>query len=60
MVGGLARFGKDHPICHFHGGGMVVKEEQGAEEGSEDVRCNVVKGFPDIVRDGIRPWGRGG
>ena len=30
VVGGLARFVKDHPICHLHGGGMGTKEEQGA------------------------------
>ena len=35
----------------------MTEEEQGAEEGGEDVRCNAVKRFPDVVRDGVRPWG---
>ena len=39
---------------------MVTKEEQGAEEGGEDVRCNAVKRFPDGVRDGVGSWGREG
>ena len=38
----------------------MAEEEQGAEEGSEDVRCNAVKRFPDGVRDGVRPRGGGG
>ena len=38
----------------------MIKEEEGAEKGGEDVRCNVVKRFPDGVRDGVRPWGGGG
>ena len=38
----------------------MTKEEQGAEEVGEDVRCNAVKRFPDGVRDGVRPWGGGG
>ena len=38
----------------------MTKEEQGAEEGGEDVRCDAVKGLLDGVRDGIRSWGRGG
>ena len=36
---------------------MVTEEEQGAEEGGEDVRCNAAKRLPDAVRDGFRPWG---
>ena len=39
---------------------MVAEEEQGAEEGGEDLRCNAVKRFPDGVRDGVGPWGGGG
>ena len=38
----------------------MAEEEQGAEEGSKDVWCNAVKRFPDGVRDGVGPWGRGG
>ena len=38
----------------------MAEEEQGAEEGGEDVWCEVVKRFPDGVRDGIGPWGGGG
>ena len=38
----------------------MAKEEQGAEEGGEDVWCDAVKEFPDRVRDGIGPWGGGG
>ena len=38
----------------------MAEEEQGAEEGGEDVRCDAVKGFPDGVRDGVGPWGGGG
>ena len=38
----------------------MTKEEQGAEVGDEDVRCNAVKRFPGRVRDGVRPWGGGG
>ena len=39
---------------------MVAEEEQGAEEGGEDVRCNEVKRFPDGVRDAVGPRGGGG
>ena len=39
---------------------MVAEEEQRAEEGSEDVRCNAVKSFPDGREDGVRPRGGGG
>ena len=39
---------------------MVTKEEQGAEEGGEDVWCDAVKRLPHGVRDGVRPWGGGG
>ena len=39
---------------------MVAEEEQGAEECGEDVWCDAVKRFPDGVRDGVGPWGRGG
>ena len=39
---------------------MVAEEEQGVEEGSEDVRCKTVKRFPDGVRDGVGPRGGGG
>ena len=35
----------------------MTKEEQGAEEGGEDVWCEAVKRLPDAVRDGVRPWG---
>ena len=35
----------------------MAEEEQGAEEGGEDVWCNVVERFPDGVRDGVGPWG---
>ena len=38
----------------------MAEEEQGAEEGGEDVWCNVVKIFPDGVREGVGPWGGGG
>ena len=38
----------------------MAKEEQGVEEGGEDVRCDTVKRFPDGVRDGVRPRGGGG
>ena len=38
----------------------MAEEEQGAEEGGEDVWCNAVKGFPDGVLDGVGPWGGGG
>ena len=37
----------------------MAEEEEGAEEGGEDVR-NAVKRFPDGVRDGVRPWGEEG
>ena len=39
---------------------MVAEEEQGVEEGSEDVRCDAVKRLPDGVKDGVPPWGGGG
>ena len=38
----------------------MAEEEQGAEEGGEDVWCNVVKRVPEGVRDGVGAWGRGG
>ena len=38
----------------------MAEEEQGAEEGGEDVQCNAVKGFSDGVGDGIRTRGGGG
>ena len=38
----------------------MAEEEQGAEEGGEDVQCNAVKQFPDGVRDSVRPRGGGG
>ena len=38
----------------------MAEEEQGAEDGSEDVWCEAVKRFPDGVRDGAGPWGGGG
>ena len=38
----------------------MAKEKQGAEKGGEDVWRCAVKGFPDGVGDGVRPWGRGG
>ena len=38
----------------------MAKEEQGAVEGSEDIRSNARKGFPDGVGDGVRSWGGGG
>ena len=38
----------------------MAEEEQGVEEGGEDVRSNAVKSFPDGVRDGVGPWGGGG
>ena len=38
----------------------MTKEEQGAEEGGEDVWCDAVKRLPDGVRDGVRPRGGGG
>ena len=38
----------------------MAEEEQGAEEGGEDVWCNAVKRFPDGVQDGVGPWGGGG
>ena len=37
----------------------MAEEEQGAEEGGEDVWCNAVKRFPDRVQDGVGPWGCG-
>ena len=38
----------------------MAEEEQGAEEGCEDVWCDAVKRFPDGVWDGVGPWGGGG
>ena len=38
----------------------MAEEEQGVEEGGEDVWCNAVKRLPDRVRDGVGPWGGGG
>ena len=38
----------------------MAEEEQGAEEGGEDVWWNAVKGFPDGIRDCVGPWGGGG
>ena len=38
----------------------MAEEEQGPEEGDEDVWCNAVKRFPDGVRDGVGPWGGDG
>ena len=38
----------------------MAEEEQGAEEGGEDVWCNAVKRFPDRLWDGVGPWGGGG
>ena len=38
----------------------MAEQEQGAEEGGEDVGCNAVQGFPDGVRDDVGPWGGGG
>ena len=38
----------------------MAEEEQGAEEGGEDVWCDAVKRLPDGVRDGVGPWGGGG
>ena len=38
----------------------MAEEEQGAEEGGEDVWCEAVMRFPDGVRDGVGPWGGGG
>ena len=38
----------------------MAKEELGAENGGEDIRSYAMKGFPDGVGDGVRPWGRGG
>ena len=38
----------------------MTKEEQGAEEGGEDVWCDAMKGLPDGVRNGVGPWGGGG
>ena len=39
---------------------MVAEEEQGVEEGGDDVRYNTVKRLPDGVRGGVRPRGGGG
>ena len=39
---------------------MVAKEEQGAEDGGEEVLSNAIKTFPDRVGDGGRPRGGGG
>ena len=38
----------------------MTEEEQGAEEGGEDVQCEAVKRLPDGVRNGVGTWGRGG
>ena len=38
----------------------MTKEMQRVEEGGEDIRSNVIKGFPDGVGDGVRPRGGGG
>ena len=38
----------------------MTKEEQGAEEGGEDIRSSAVKGFPDGIGDGVGSWGGGG
>ena len=38
----------------------MAKKEQGTEKGGVDTRSYAMKGFPEGVRDGVRPWGRGG
>ena len=38
----------------------MSEEEEGAEEGGEDVRCDTVNRLPDRVRNGVGPWGGGG
>ena len=38
----------------------MAEQEQGAEEGGEDVWSNAVNRFPDGVSDGVGPWGGGG
>ena len=38
----------------------MAEEEQGAEEGSKNIRSNAVEGFPDGVGDCVGSRGGGG
>jgi len=51
---------EDHTIGFFEREGVVTEPQEWGEEGDQYIRGDTIDCFPDRVRDGVRPGGRGG